>query len=100
MNTFELNGVEMIDLEGRRPEQKWVFDFVLDEVEKNLDRVNRLDWFVFRQLLGEVAWTRLQQKKQHHGAGRCFAYLIDHDLFPVERVRQTTKGTHYYRVKH
>ena len=100
MKTFEKNGVTHIDIGNGRPVQKWVFDFVLDAVEKNLEGVIKLDWFVFRQLLGEDSWARLQEKKQHHGAGRCFAYMVENDLFPVERVRQTSKGTHYYRVKH
>lgn len=100
MNVFEKNGVMLIDIGTQRPEQKWVFDLVLDVVEKRLERVCQLDWFVFRQLLGEATWLDLQRKKQHHGAGRCFAFMVENDLFPVIRVRQECAGTHYYKVKH
>lgn len=92
--------MEMIDLGGQRQEQKWVFDYVMNEVGNLLYRVRDLDWFVFRQLLGEPTWTYLQEKKQQHGAGRCFAYMVEHGVFPIERVRPECKGTHYYKVKH
>lgn len=98
MKTFEKNGVTHIDIGNGRPVQKWVFDFVLERIEDRLRLVAGLDWFYFRQLLGEDAWSHLQAKKQHHGAGRCFALMVEHGLFPVERIRQECSGPHYYKV--
>lgn len=99
MKTFEKNGVTYIDIGNGRPVQKWVFDFVLEKIEGRLKLVAGLDWFYFRQLMGEDAWLHLMNKKQHHGAGRCFAFIVESGYFAIERMSEKQTGTQHYRVK-
>lgn len=95
---FEVStGATFIDLDGKW-EKFWVYQFVRERIQENLDSVRRLDWFELSQLLGDASWDYLGTRGLQGRARYCFRYLIKKGLVPIEDVTKHYKNTKQYKV--
>jgi len=97
MHIVDFTGVNFIVIDGKFVKY-WVYQLVREAVNENLDRVQLLDWFYLSQLVGDESWDYLAVRGELQNAGRCFRYMVNNRLVPIEHVSKAQKDTKCYRV--